>query len=216
MSCPKIPRTSLRFLLCAALLPLTVVSFSPAGAQASGEEALTKGISPQTLNSPEKAALAAGQQAFAQMKMLAGSWEGLDTVHPLMPGMKGQPNHPTRITMRVTSRGNAIVHEMQEANTPLDPSKYDHPVTMLYVDAGQLNLVHYCDAGNRPSMTGTISPDGKSVEFAFASLSGSNVNGHMDHVVFTFIDENHHTEDWTYMFPGNKPIDAHFDLHRVN
>src|SRR5262245_54014755 len=53
------------------------------------------------------------------------------------------------ITMRVTSRGNALVHEMQEPGTPLDPAKYDHPVTMIYTNGEHLNLVHYCDAGNR-------------------------------------------------------------------
>ena len=38
----------------------------------------------------------------------------------------------------------------------------------------------------------------------------------MHHAVFTFIDENHHTEDWTYMMPGDKPVRAHFDLQRTN
>ena len=37
-------------------------------------------------------------------------------------------------SLRVTSRGNALVHEFQEAGTPLDPAKYDHPVTMLFVE----------------------------------------------------------------------------------
>jgi hypothetical protein len=154
------------------------------------------------------------QKSFDKLKALAGSWEGPVAVNPPMPGMD-DPIKPLHVTMRVTSRGNTIVHEFQEANTPLDPAKYDHPVTMLYVDADQLNLIHYCDAGNRPRMTGKISPDGKSVEFEFAALSGGNERGHMFHAVFTFIDANHHTEDWTYMLPGDKPVHAHFDLHRA-
>src|SRR5260221_4991375 len=101
---------------------------------------------------------------------------------------------PMRLTMRVTSRGNVVVHEFQEANTPLDPAKYDHPVTMLYVDADQLNLVHYCDAGNRPHMTGKMSPDGKTVEFEFADISGNTKFGYMRHAVFTAVDESHHRE----------------------
>jgi len=28
----------------------------------------------------------------------------------------------------------------------------------------------------------------------------------MHHAVFTVIDANHHTEDWTYMTPGDKPV----------
>ena len=37
----------------------------------------------------------------------------------------------------------------------------------------------------------------------------------MHHAVFTFIDANHHTEDWTYMMPGDKPMHAHMDLQRT-
>jgi len=37
----------------------------------------------------------------------------------------------------------------------------------------------------------------------------------MHHAVLTVIDADHHTEDWTYMMPGNQPMHAHFDLHRV-
>ena len=85
---------------------------------------------------------------------------------------------------------------------------------MLYVDGDQLNLIHYCDAGNRPHMIGKMSPDGKTVEFEFVDISGSMKHGHMHHAVFTYIDANHHTEDWTYMMPGDKPIHAHFDLQR--
>jgi hypothetical protein len=36
----------------------------------------------------------------------------------------------------------------------------------------------------------------------------------MHHGSFTFIDANHHTEDWTFMH-GDKPLHAHFDLQRV-
>jgi hypothetical protein len=119
------------------------------------------------------------------------------------------------ISLRVTSRGNAIVHEMHEAAKPDDPAKYDHPVTMLYVDGGNLNLIHYCDAGNRPHMVARISPDGKTVEFDFVDLTGPTTYGHMHHAVFTLIDANHHTEEWTYMMPGDKPMHARFNLERV-
>ncbi len=134
-----------------------------------------------------------------------------------MPVEVESGHKPLHVSMRVTSRGNVLVHEFQEAGTPLDCAKYDHPVTMLYVDvdADRLTLVHYCDAGNRPRMTGKMSPDGKTVEFDFADVTGSMKYGHMHHAVFTIIDANHHTEDWTYMMPGDKPVHAHFDLQRT-
>jgi hypothetical protein len=150
------------------------------------------------------------QKSFATLKSLAGEWEGPVTV-PDAPEMSGAKMHAS---LRVTSRGNALVHEFQEAGTPLDATKYDHPVTMLYVDGDQLTLVHYCDAGNRPRMTGKMSGDGKTVEFELKDISG-NTDYHMHHSVFTVVDANHHTEDWTFMMK-DKPIHAHFDLHRIN
>jgi hypothetical protein len=153
------------------------------------------------------------QKSFDTLKTLAGSWEGPVSVVPPMAEMSF--DKPIHVSLGVTSRGNVLVHEMQEAGTPLDAAKYDHPVTMLYLDGDQLTLVHYCDAGNRPRMVARSSPDGKKVEFDFVDLSGGNERGHMQHAVFTLIDANHHLEDWTYMMPGDKPMHAHFDLQRT-
>jgi len=152
------------------------------------------------------------QKSFDTMKTLAGAWSGPATIDPPMPGMT--PGTRTQVSMRVTSRGNALVHEMYEPGKENDPAKYDHPVTMFYLDEGRLLLTHYCDAGNRPRMTGKVSPDGKTVEFDFVDLSGGNQHGHMYHALFTIIDPNHHIEDWTYMIPGDKLIHARLDLQR--
>jgi hypothetical protein len=192
---------SIRFTLFAVPLLLSGVAFGQSEAHK---------MDPPNAAAPKSDA----QISFDTMKGLAGEWEG--PVKTDLPASAKVEIKPVHLTMRVTSRGNVVVHEFQEAGTPLDPAKFDHPVTMLYVDADRLNLVHYCDAGNRPRMTGRMSPDGRTLEFEFADLSGGNKYGHMYHAVFTIIDEKHHTEDWTYMTPGDKPIQAHFDLHRVS
>jgi len=152
------------------------------------------------------------QKSFTQLKTLAGKWQGAVTMDPPMAQM-GNPS--LELTLRVTSRGNALVHEMHEQGKPDDPAKYDHPVTMLYLDGDRLLLTHYCDAGNRPRMVARTSPDGKTVEFDFLDVSGSTQYGNMHHAVFTIIDANHHTEDWTFMMPGDKPMHAHMDLKRI-
>ena len=69
---------------------------------------------------------------------------------------------------------------------------------------------------NRPRMVASVSPDGNTVEFEFLDLSGSNQYGHMHRIAFTFIDENHHIEEWTYMMPGDKPARGRFELQRTN
>src|SRR5437868_6924598 len=83
------------------------------------------------------------QKSFDQMKTLAGSWEAQITTVPPIPDMDNKPN---LVTIRVTSRGNVLVHEMKEEGKPDDPTKYDHPVTMFYLDNDRLILTHYCDA----------------------------------------------------------------------
>jgi hypothetical protein len=152
------------------------------------------------------------QKSFDKMKTLSGTWVGTVKTEPSDPEMeKGL----VRVTLRITSRGNALVHEMADNGKPDDPTKNDHPVTMFYVENDHLTLVHYCDAGNRPRMTGTLSPDGKQVEFALVDVSGANNFGHMEHAIFAPIDDNHHLEDWTFMMPGDKPMHARLDLQRA-
>jgi phage tail protein X len=153
------------------------------------------------------------QKSFDKLKILAGSWEAHVTTIPPLPDMGDGAQ--AEVTMRVTSRGNALVHEMKGAGTSDDPTKYDHPVTMFYLDNDRLYLTHYCDAGNRPRMAARSSVDGKTVEFDFVDVAGNLQYGHMQHVVFTVIDANHHTEDWTFMMPGDKLVRGHMDLQRT-
>ena len=160
----------------------------------------------------DKAPPSDAQKSFDQLKTLSGTWRGSVKATPPDPDID---NAKPEITLRVTSRGNALVHEMQEAGVPLDPTKYDHPVTMLYLEGDRLNLIHYCDAGNRPHMVARPSQNDKTVEFDFQDLSGGNAYGHMYHAVFTIIDANHHIEDWTYLMPGDKPVQVHMDLQRA-
>jgi hypothetical protein len=183
---------SLRLMLSAVLISMSVAVFAQTDAQ-----------------KPAAPAPSEAEKSFTAIKNLAGEWEGVVTV-PDAPQMSGGKLH---LSLRVTSRGHALVHELQEAGTPLDATKYDHPVTMIYVEGDQLNLIHYCDAGNRPRMAGKLSPDGKTVVFEFKDISGS-MTYHMHNSVFTFIDADHHTEDWTFMMK-DKPMHAHMDLRRV-
>jgi hypothetical protein len=146
------------------------------------------------------------QKSFDKLKTLAGSWQGQVTTFPQQAELEGKS---MQVSLRATSMGNALMHEMTGTGRP------DDPITMLYVDDNRLLLTHYCDAGNRPRMTGKMSADGNTVEFDFLDVAGGTQYGHMHHAVFTVIDANHHTEEWTYMTPGDKPVRAHLDLQRT-
>ena len=183
------------------LLPTVLISLGIAGAFAQSD------IHKSDLPKSE------AQRSFDQLKILAGTWRGSVKATPPNADIDGAK---PEITLRVTSRGNALVHEMKESGTPEDPTRYDHPVTMFYLDGERLYLTHYCDAGNRPRMVARTSPDGKTIEFDFVDVAGGTQYGHMHHAVFTIIDANHHTEEWTYMEPGDKPVHARMDLQRVD
>jgi hypothetical protein len=147
------------------------------------------------------------QKSFDKMKTLAGSWEGHVTTLPQQAEMEGKL---MQVSLRVTSMGHTLMHEMTGSGRP------DDPITMFVVDGDRLLLTHYCDADNRPRMVGKMSPDGKTVEFDFLDVAGNLQYGHMQHAVFTSSDANHHTEDWTFVNPeGDKPVHAHFDLQRT-
>ena len=142
-------------------------------------------------------AQSAAQKSFEQLKSLAGSWDGT---------LDGQPMH---VTLRVTSMGNALMHEMKGAGP-------DDPITMFNLDGDRLMLTHYCDAGNQPRMAAKVSPDGKTIVFDFLEATNlqSSQMGHMQRVTFTFIDANHHTEKWEFAMADGKQMGGLLDLKR--
>ena len=153
------------------------------------------------------------QKAFDQLKSLAGNWRGVAR----MGHQAGMDSSLVHVSLRVTSGGAAIMHEMTPEGRPDDPSRGDDdPITMLYMDSGRLLLTHYCDSGkNRPRMVGRSSPDRNTVDFDFLDVSGGTTYGYMHHAAFTFVDADHHIEEWTYMTPAHQPMRAHIDLVRT-
>ena len=189
-----------------AFLPLFVAAAfaSPLAAQGHDHPAAAATTAATTVVPSAEA-----KQAFALIKTLAGRWQG-----PFLNPETGKPV-TMEASFRVTSRGNSIVHEMKGAGDADDPAKYDHPVTMMYLDGANLILTHYCDAGNRPRMAARLSPDAKQVDFDFLDVAGPTTYGHMEHVRITFVDSTHHLEEWTWKMPNGKTMGAQMDLHRV-
>jgi len=129
------------------------------------------------------------QKSFDQLKSLTGSWDG-----------QNNQGKPVTVTFRDTAGGSAVMSEIH-GHGP------ENMISMFHLDGpNRLMLTHYCGAGNQPRMTATASPDGKTLTFTF--LDATNLAtpdaGHMQRAVFTMIDANHHTEEWTLQLPAKK------------
>lgn len=136
------------------------------------------------------------QRAFATIKSMPGSWEG-----------KTVNGQPVQVNYKVTAGGSAVMSEIL--------GKEDM-ITMFHLDGSdKLLMTHYCGAGNQPRMQATMSPDGKTITFDFVDATNlaSSEAGHMHRMVLTLIDDNHHTEEWTFIDHG-KEMKEFFDLRR--
>jgi hypothetical protein len=142
------------------------------------------------------------QQSFNLLKSFSGTWEG-----------KNAQGMPVQVSYRSTAKGSAL---MSEIFMPEMKSEEDM-ISMFHMDGDRLLLTHYCSSGNQPRMVASLSPDGKSITFDF--LDATNLatpkTGHMNRVIFTVVDANHHTEDWRFIQDGKEIVEL-FDLHRKN
>jgi hypothetical protein len=136
------------------------------------------------------------QKAFDQLKTLNGTWEG-----------KATNGHDTKVLFRSTAGGSALMSEIMGE---------EDMITMFHMDNNRLLMTHYCGAGNQPRMQASLSPDGKTITFAFVDATNlsSPKAGHMDHLVITIPDAEHHIEDWTFKQDG-KEMKEHFELVRA-
>jgi hypothetical protein len=138
------------------------------------------------------------QKAFNSIKSMPGVWDG-----------KTQDGRAVQVTFKVTSGGSAVMSEIM-GHGPEDM------ISMFHMDGpNKLLLTHYCGAGNQPRMQASVAPDGKTITFNF--FDGTNIDGpdagHMQRMVLTTLDDNHHTEEWVFADHG-KEVKELFDLRR--
>jgi hypothetical protein len=136
------------------------------------------------------------QKAFAAIKSLPGTWEG-----------KGANGATLRVDFRVTSGGSAVMSEILGQEDMISMFHLDGPNRLL--------LTHYCASGNQPRMQASLSPDGKVITFNFVDATNLSAPdaGHMQRMVLTLVDDNHHTEAWTFLDHGREQKEL-FDLRR--
>ncbi len=139
-------------------------------------------------------AQSSSQQSFASIKALAGTWEG-----------KNQMGDSVQVLYKLTAADSAI---MSDITTNKAGHNYDM-ITMFNMDGDRLLMTHYCSAGNQPRMQASLSPDGKTLTFDFVDATNLTAAqpGHMQRVIFTFVDANHHIEEWHFATPGKEIVE---------
>ena len=134
------------------------------------------------------------EKAFAAIKNMPGTWEGTT------------PKGPVQVIFKVTGGGSSVMSEIV--------GKEDM-ISMFHMDGSRLLLTHYCAVGNQPRMQASVSPDGKTFTFTYVDATNlaSPEAGHMQRMILTLLDENHHTEEWVFADHGREQKVV-FDLHR--
>jgi len=121
---------------------------------------------------------------WRQIKTLVGEWDGY--------AVEGTQKIPTHISIRMTGDGSAVMHWM-DAGTPHEM------ITMFHMDKDTLLATHYCAAHNQPRMRAL--PPTQANKIAFEFTDGTNIrpgDGHMSRIAITFVDADHHDEEWGY------------------
>ena len=161
----------------------------------AGAVVLTAGLA----HAEEHGSKIASTPQWERMKTLVGEWDG----YAVEEGKK----LPTHVSVRMTGDGSAVMHWM-DAGTPHEM------ITMFHLDGSDLLATHYCAAHNQPRMKMVQGSDPNVLVFEFKD--GTNIGPddvHMQSVTITFIDADHHYEDWSSIDHG-KIETMRFDFHR--
>jgi len=136
-------------------------------------------------------ALADSPTGMDQIKALTGEWDGTNS--------EGKPLH---LSFKLVSGGTAVMETMQAGPEDM--------VTMYYPDGNSVMMTHYCMAQNQPRMKASASADAKTMSFQFVdatNLASANA-GHMHHLVLSFPDDKHLSEQWTWTQDGKDKVDT--------
>lgn len=150
----------------------------------------TGGTAPSTSPAPATKAAGSAAAVFGRLRSLAGRWRGRST--------KGWDE---TVSLRTIAGGSVVLM------TSFDAHPGEEMITTFFMDGDELQLRHYCVAGNQPHLAATaISPDGARAAFTFRDATNlpSRDSGHMDSVVYDFADPDHFTSRWTWYQAGRE------------
>ncbi len=124
---------------------------------------------------------------FERLRQLAGTWEA------------SGPEGKVVTTYRVSGDGSAVLNF-------LFPDTPQEMLTVFHPDGAKIMATHYCAAHNQPRMVAEPAADPKVLTFRFkdiTNLSSPN-DDYIEGLVITFVDADHHTQEWTSREKGKQ------------
>ncbi len=146
----------------------------------------------------QQTATAKTNPEFARLTQLVGRWEG-----------KAPDGKPAIVTYRLTSGGSALLNTMF-------PGTPEEMLTVFHPDGNKVMGTHYCSMKNQPRFVAEPSTDPRVMTFKFKDITNlaSADSGHIEGLVITFTDADHHVEEWISRANG-KVAKTTFALARV-
>ena len=147
-----------------------------------------------------------GAAELAQLRTLAGDWEGTFEWTGARTG-KGAMN----ATYYLTGNSSAVVENLTMQGVPMMTSVY-------HLDGTDLRMTHYCAAGNQPRLKAErIDKAGGIVDFRF--IDATNLSSpdapHVTGLALRFLDPNHITLTFLFL-SGTKESRERIALTRVS
>jgi hypothetical protein len=134
-------------------------------------------------------AVEGGDQAFQNLKSLAGEWEATTP--------KGST---LRVSYKLASKGSVLVETWA-------PGTRGETLTVFHLDGPSLLATHYCAQGNQPRLRlKGVSGNAYDFEFLDATNLGKPSDSHMTRLRLELVDADHLTKTETYVEDGKDDV----------
>ena len=163
-----------------------------------------------TAVAPAGAGSLTAEQAFEQLKGLAGTWEGLPEGEGEEAVAEAEAAGTTIHEIQVSAAGTVVMETM-------GPGTDHEMINMYHLDGEDLVLTHYCAGGNQPQMRLDRSAS-STTELVFDFAGGTNldpaVDNHIHAARIELLDEDRMESIWKAYGGGEEVATMTFHLAR--
>lgn len=162
--------------------------------------------------SPVGAGTLTAQDAFEQLKGLAGTWEGEPEGEGAEAEAEAKASGSVTHDIQVSAAGTVVMETM-------GPGTDHEMINMYHLDGEDLVLTHYCAGGNQPQMRlnrADSSQDLLIFDFAGGTNLDPAVDNHIHSARIELVDSDHLESIWKAHAGGEEVATMTFHLARAD